>query len=247
MTGKEIRVLPPVPNDPSLIQAMAADPEVKDLRARMLSLMGKYKYAYNWTWYGRPIIQLPQDVMAMQTLILEEKPDLIIETGIAHGGSLIFSASMLQILGEGEVLGIDVDIRPHNRQAIEAHPLAKRISMIQGSSIDTSVAEQVRSRARAAKRVMVCLDSNHTADHVARELQLYAPLVTPGQHLVVFDTAIEYLPASDFTDRSWGPGNSPLTAVRTFLEAHPSFVIDRELEARLLFSVAPEGYLKRIA
>ena len=247
MIEKEIRVLPPVPNDPNLIQAMASDPEVRQLRERLFSLMGKYKYAYNWTWYGRPIIQLPQDVMAMQTLILEEKPDLIIETGVAHGGSLIMSASMLQILGEGEVLGIDVDIRAHNRQAIEAHPLAKRISMIQGSSIDTDVADQVRIRARSAKRVMVCLDSNHTADHVARELQLYASLVTPGQHLVVFDTAIENLPASDFPDRGWGPGNSPLTAVNAFLKNNPSFVIDRELEARLLFSVAPEGYLKRVA
>jgi cephalosporin hydroxylase len=114
MIEKEIRVLPPVPNDPNLIQAMASDPEVRQLRERLFSLMGKYKYAYNWTWYGRPIIQLPQDVMAMQTLILEEKPDLIIETGVAHGGSLIMSASMLQILGEGEVLGIDVDIRSPN-------------------------------------------------------------------------------------------------------------------------------------
>lgn len=240
-------MLPPIPNDASLIQAMAADPEVKELRDRLLSLMGKYKYSYNWTWYGRPIIQLPQDVMAMQTLILEEKPDLIIETGIAHGGSLVLSASLLEILGEGEVLGIDVDIRAHNRQAIETHPLARRISMIQGSSIDAEIADKVRARARSAKRIMVCLDSNHTADHVAHELELYAPLVTVGQHLVVFDTAIENLPASDFGDRSWGPGNSPMTAVHAFLKNNPSFAIDRELEARLLFSVAPEGYLKRIA
>lgn len=240
-------MLPQFPNDPNLLKAMASDPEIRQLHARLFSLMGKYKYAYNWTWYGRPIIQLPQDVMAMQMLILEQKPDLIIETGIAHGGSLVLSASLLELLGEGEVLGIDIDIRAHNRQAIEEHPLARRISMIQGSSIDPEIADRVRARARTAKRVMVCLDSNHTADHVAQELELYAPLVTRGQHLVVFDTIVEDLPASDFPDRPWGPGNSPKTAVRAFLEKNPSFEIDHELEARLLFTVAPDGYLKRTA
>jgi cephalosporin hydroxylase len=240
-------VLPPIPNDPSLIQAMATDPEVRELRTRFMSLMGKYKYAYNWTWHGRPIIQLPQDIMAVQMLVLEEKPDLIIETGIAHGGSLILSASLLELLGEGEVLGVDIDIRAHNRQAIEAHPLARRISMIQGSSVDPAIAEKVYARARGAKRVMVCLDSNHTADHVAKELALYSHLVTPGQHLIVFDTVVDDLPASDFPDRPWGPGNGPKTAVHEFLAGNPGFQIDRELEARLLFTVAPDGYLKRVA
>jgi len=238
--------LPAFPNETKLVREMAADPEVQDHRARLFSLMGKYKYAYNWTWYGRPIIQLPQDVMALQTIVLSEKPDLIIETGIAHGGSLILSASLLELLGEGSVLGVDIDIRSHNRAAIEAHPLAHRISMIQGSSIDEGIAEKIRTRAKSAKRVMVCLDSNHTADHVARELDLYAPLVTVGQHLIVFDTAIEDLPASDFSDRQWRPGNSPKTAVHTFLKANPGFVIDSELEQRLLFTVAPDGYLKRL-
>jgi cephalosporin hydroxylase/RimJ/RimL family protein N-acetyltransferase len=244
---KESHVLPAIPNDANLIEAMASDPEVQELRARLFSLMGKYKYAYNWTWYGRPVIQLPQDVMAMQTLILQNKPDLIIETGIAHGGSLILSASMLELLGEGQVLGVDIDIRPHNRQAIESHPLARRISMIQGSSIDPAVADEVRARAASARRVMVCLDSNHTADHVARELELYAPLVSVGQYLAVFDTAVELLSPEECADRPWGPGNSPMTAVRAFLAKNSSFVVDRELEARLLFTVAPEGYLKRLA
>ena len=237
----------PMANQADLIRRMASDPEVRDLTTRLLALMGQYKYAYNWAWYGRPIIQLPQDVMAMQMLILDQKPDLIIETGIAHGGSLVFCASMLELLGEGQVLGVDIDIRAHNRVEIEAHPLAHRIAMLEGSSIDPAVAQAVHTRARAARKIMVCLDSNHTADHVARELALYAPLVTPGQHLVVFDTAIEDLPASSFPDRPWGPGNSPKTAVRAFLEQSPWFQIDRELEARLLFTVAPDGYLKRIA
>jgi cephalosporin hydroxylase/RimJ/RimL family protein N-acetyltransferase len=240
--------LPPIANEAAAVAAMAADPEVRTLRDRLFDLMGKHRYSYNWTWFGRPIIQLPQDVLAMQALILAEQPDLIIETGVAHGGSLVFSASMLELLGgAGRVVGVDIDIRPHNRRAIEAHPLAHRIALIQGSSVDDSVAAAVREHARRARRVMVCLDSNHTHDHVARELALYAPLVTPGQHLVVFDTAIDDLPASAFPDRPWGPGNSPKSAVRDFLARNPSFVVDRELEARLLFTVAPEGYLKRVA
>jgi cephalosporin hydroxylase len=238
-------MLPKVANDTSNIQAMQADSELKALGQRLLTLMVKYKYAYNWTWYGRPIIQLPQDIMAVQTLVLAERPDLIIETGVAHGGSLILSASLLELLGEGRVVGVDIDIRAHNRVEIEKHPLSHRISLIQGSSIDPAIVDRVRAMAASAKRVMVFLDSNHTADHVAAELEAYAPLVTPGQHLVVFDTAVEDLPASP--DRPWGPGNSPKTAVRSFLQKNPSFVIDEELEARLLFTVAPEGYLKRIS
>lgn len=236
--------LPPIANDAASIQAMHADEEVRSLALRLLSLMGRYRYAYNWTWWGRPVIQLPQDLMALQTIVLEHRPDLIIETGVAHGGSLVFHASMLELLGAGRVIGIDVDIRAHNRRAIEAHPLSRRIELIEGSSVSPAVAALVRRRARGAARVMVCLDSNHTAEHVARELELYSPLVTPGAHLVVFDTAIEDLPAGDFPDRAWGPGNSPKTAVRAFLAGTARFVVDHELERRLLFSVAPEGYLR---
>jgi len=246
--GRAPFALPPIANETAAVSAMASDPEVRQLRDRLFDLMGEHRYAYNWTWFGRPIIQLPQDVLAMQSLILAEQPDLIIETGVAHGGSLVFSASMLELLGgAGRVVGIDIDIRPHNRRAIEAHPLAHRIALIQGSSVDESVAAAVRSHVREARRVMVCLDSNHTHGHVARELALYAPLVTPGQHLVVFDTAIDDMPAAAFPDRPWGPGNSPKTAVRAFLAGNPAFVVDRELEERLLFTVAPEGYLKRVA
>jgi cephalosporin hydroxylase len=235
----------PIPNDPALIQAMEADPEVQSLRRRLFSLMGKYRYAYNWTWYGRPIIQLPSDVMAMQMLVLEHQPDLIVETGVAHGGSLVFYASLMEILGEGRILGIDIDIREANRRALDDHPLRRRIDLLEGSSIDPTVVAEVTRLAASARRVFVCLDSNHTADHVARELELYAPLVTRGGYLVVFDTAIEDMPQSAFPDRPWGPGNSPKTAVRAFLASHPEFVVDQELERRLLFTVAPEGYLRR--
>jgi cephalosporin hydroxylase len=238
--------LPACPNDAAAIEAMAADEEIRSLRARLLSLMAKHRYAYNWTWDGRPIIQLPSDVMAMQMLILHHRPDLIIETGIAHGGALVFYASMLELIGAGRVVGIDREIRPHNRRALEAHPRFDRITLVEGSSTDDAVVERVTAMAGEAERVFVCLDSNHTAEHVAAELERYAPLVTPGGYLVVFDTVIEDMAVEDFPDRPWGPGNSPKTAVHAFLGEHPEFEIDRGLEQRLLVTVAPDGYLRRV-
>src|SRR5205823_10800063 len=199
---------------------------------------------------GRPIIQLPQDVFAMQELIWSIRPDLIIETGIAHGGSLIFSASMLELNAacggpeDGEALGIDIDIRAHNREAIEAHPMFKRITMIQGSSIAPEVIEEVRARAVAKHRVLVCLDSNHTHDHVLAELKAYAPLVSVGSYCVVFDTAIEEVPGAMSADRRWGPGNNPMTAVREFLKTTDRFEIDQDIPSKLLITVASHGYLK---
>ncbi|MBS1606192.1 MAG: cephalosporin hydroxylase family protein, partial [Bacteroidetes bacterium] len=202
----------------------------------------------NFSWMGRPIIQFPQDMIAVQELIWNIKPDLIIETGIAHGGSIIFYASLLELLGKGEVLGVDIDIRQHNREEIEKHPMFKRIKMIQGSSISEEVINQVKEIAAKHQTVMVLLDSNHTHDHVLRELQLYAPLVTTGSYIVVFDTIVEFLPA-DFLPsqpRPWGPGNNPWTAAQAFLREHPNFEIDRTIDNKVLVSVAPEGYLKRI-
>lgn len=239
--------LPPIPNEEANYRAMAADPEIKALRRSLLSAMAKYKYAYNFTWFGRPIIQLPSDVMAMQTLLLHHTPDLVIETGVAHGGSLIMYASMMQLVGRGRVLGIDIDIRAHNRRAIEAHPLASRISLIQGSSTDPKVVAQAAEMAKGAKTVFVCLDSNHTDEHVYNELLAYSGLVTPGGYLIVFDTAIEDQPAEECGDRPWRPGNSPKTAVHRFLKQNAGFEIDRDLEARLLVSVAPDGYLRKKA
>jgi cephalosporin hydroxylase len=210
------------------------------------------KYSYNFQWQGRPIIQYPQDVLAMQELIWSVKPDLIIETGIAHGGSLIFSASMLELNAtcggsqNGEVLGIDIDIRQHNREAIEAHPLFKRISMIEGSSIAPEVVKQVKVKVADKHKVLVCLDSNHTHEHVLAELEAYANLVTPGSYCVVFDTIIEDLPDDLFPDRPWGKGNNPKTAVWEFLKTHPEFEIDKSIQNKLLITVAPDGYLKRV-
>ena len=203
------------------------------------------KYSYNFTWLGRPIIQYPQDMIAVQEIIWQVKPDLIIETGIAHGGSLIFYASMLELLGgDGKVLGIDIDIREHNRVEIEKHPMFKRITMIEGSSVDEKIAEQVHEFAKDKKRIMVVLDSMHTHDHVLKELQLYSPLVTKGSYLVVFDTVIEDMPENFFPDRPWGKGNNPKTAVWEFLKTNNRFEIDKSIENKLLITVAPDGYLK---
>jgi cephalosporin hydroxylase len=219
-------------------------------------------YVYNFDWLGRPIIQYPQDMVGMQELIWQVKPDLIIETGIAHGGSLIFSASMLAILdmcdaieaGEKldpkissrKVLGIDIDIRPHNRAAIEAHPMASRIRMIQGSSVAPGIIDQVRTVAADYSRVMVCLDSNHTHEHVQAELQGYAPLTSIGSYCVVFDTFVEDMPKDFFQNRPWNTSNNPKTAVWEYLKDHPEFEIDRSIQHKLLITVAPDGYLRRI-
>lgn len=222
------------------------------------------RYSYNFSWLGRPIIQYPQDIVAMQELIWSVKPDLIIETGIAHGGSLVFSASMLALLDMTEaieagastldlrasrrkVIGIDIDIRAHNRAAIEAHPLSFRIEMIQGSSIAPETIDQVKAAATGYSQIMVCLDSNHTHDHALAELVAYAPLTSVGNYCVVFDTVVEDMPAEMFPDRPWGPGNNPKTAVREYLKSHPEFVIDKALDDKLQISVAPEGFLKRVS
>ena len=210
------------------------------------------KYSYNFSWLGRPIIQYPQDMIAMQEIIWDIKPDLIIETGIAHGGSLIFSAAMLELVSvctgiEGEVLGIDIDIRPHNCKAIEEHPLSKRITMIEGSSIDTEIFRQVSEKSKYKKRILICLDSNHTHEHVLAELELYAPLTTVGSYCVVFDTVVEDMPKELAGDRPWGPGNNPKTAVHEYLKRHPEFEIDKNIDNKLLISVAPDGYLKRVS
>ncbi len=246
-------------------ERVAAVPEDKHLcetAASFLRASAASKYSYNFSWQGRPIIQYPQDMVAMQELIWSIKPDLIIETGIAHGGSLILSASMLAMLdmcdaieaGETldpkisrrKVLGIDIDIRAHNRAAIEAHPMASRIQMIQGSSIAPEIIEQVRAVAENYSRVLVCLDSNHTHDHVLAELQAYAPLTSEGSYCVVFDTVVEDMPKEMFPDRPWGPGDNPKTAVWEYLKTHAEFEIDKSIQHKLLITVAPDGYLKRV-
>jgi cephalosporin hydroxylase len=240
--------------DQEVQQRIAAIGEDEALKARAAEFMQASlapKYSYNFSWLGRPIIQYPQDMIAMQEIIWQVQPDLIIETGIAHGGSLIFSASMLELIAsctgnEGEVLGLDIDIRPHNRAAIEAHPLFKRISMIEGSSIAPDIIAQVTAQAEGKQRVLVCLDSNHTHDHVLAELQAYAPLTSVGSYCVVMDTVVEDVPDELSNERPWGQGNNPKTAVWEYLKTHDEFEIDKSIQNKLLITVAPDGYLKRV-
>ncbi len=235
------------------IAIQGADPELKHASQAWMDLVNRKKYSYHFEWLGRPIIQYPQDIVAMQELIWEVKPDLIIETGIAHGGSLIFYASMLELLVQcgvienGEVLGVDIEIRPHNHQAILEHPMSKRITMLQGSSIDPAIVAQIKEKAKGKQRVMVTLDSNHTHDHVFAELQHYAELVSVGSYCVVFDTVIEDMPDDMFGNRPWSKGNNPKTAVELFMQQNRQFEIDERVTNKLLVSVAPKGFLKRIA
>jgi cephalosporin hydroxylase len=229
-----------------LIKANAENPALKKAAHDFNVESNKAKYSYNFTWMGRPIIQYPQDIMAMQELIWEIKPDLIIETGIAHGGSIIYYASLLELIGKGEVLGIDIDIRKHNRDKIEEHPMYKRIHMLEGSSVSEEMIEKVKPFAKDKKTILVCLDSNHTHEHVLAELNLYAPFVTPGSYLIVFDTIVEDLPERYLPNRYWSIGNNPKTAVHEFLKSNSDFEIDKTMDNKLLISVNPNGYLKRI-
>ena len=243
------------------IEVQGADSALRLAAHNFLQRSIELRYSYNFSWMGRPIIQYPQDMVAVQELVWKVRPDLIIETGIAHGGSLILSASLLALLDYCEavengvvldpmkpkrrVLGVDVDIRPHNREAIRRHPMYGRIDMIEGSSVDSSIVDQVRQKASMYECVMVFLDSNHTHEHVLAELEAYAPLVTPGSYCVVFDTVVEELPDSFYDDRSWDSRNNPKTAVRAYLEESRDFEVDRVIDEKLQITVAREGYLRR--
>ena len=228
------------------IGALAQDERFRRLSNEWRAIALDRKYMNNFSWWSRPVIQLPGDMVAMQEIVLTVKPDLIVECGVAHGGATVMYASLLHLLGRGEVVGVDVEFRPHNRRAIETHPMAGRISLIEGSSIDAAIAARVREKALGRGAVLVCLDSNHTHKHVLRELELYAPLVTSGSYCVVFDTFIEDMPEEYvWKDRPWGKGDNPKTAVHEFLRAHPEFEIDRTIEDKIMITSAPDGFLRR--
>ncbi|MFT3934710.1 MAG: cephalosporin hydroxylase family protein [Chitinophagaceae bacterium] len=226
--------------------ANGTNEELKQAAAAFNTASNKSQYSYNFSWMGRPIIQYPQDMIAMQEIIWELKPDLIIETGIAHGGSLIYYASLLELIGNGKVLGVDIDIRSHNKAEIEKHPMFKRIEMIQGSSVEQDTVDKVAAIAKNHQTILVSLDSNHTHEHVLRELELYSPFVSKGSYLVAFDTIVEDLPNDYMPGRPWRQGNNPKTAVWEFLKSHPEFEIDKSIDNKLLISVGPDGYLKRV-
>ena len=210
------------------------------------------KYSYNFSWMGRPIIQYPQDLIALQEIIWEVKPELIIETGVAHGGSAVFFASLLELNAQcggpkaAEVWCVEIDLRTHNREALVAHPMYPRLRIFDGSSVDEKIALVIAKKAATCQRVMVILDSNHTHEHVLGELNLYAPLVSVGSYCVVFDTVIEDLDGVEFVDRPWGKGDNPKTAVAEFMKTNSDFIVDYAIDEKLLISAAPGGYLKRV-
>jgi len=232
-------------------------------------------YAHNFSWFGRPIIQIPQDIYAIQEIIWKCKPDLVIETGIAHGGSLILSASLLAMLdycdamesgttidphkSKRKVIGVDIDIRSHNRAALESHPLYHKLQLFEGSSIDENMIERVKSAADGYERIVVFLDSNHTHEHVLAELEAYAPFTSANSYCVVWDTGVEDLPASFITDRPWGKGNNPKTAVWEYLERLKSegrggvdgnklvFEIDKTIEHKIVLTASSDGFLRRVS
>ncbi len=220
----------------------------KELRQKSLDWMlhaDKYKYTYNYSWMGRPIIKYPNDILILQEMIWNLKPDYIVETGIAHGGSIIFSSSMLELLGHGEVIAVDIDIRQHNREEIEKHPMAKRITMIEGSSVDPMIVNSIKEKVKG-KKVLVCLDSNHTHEHVLEELRMYADMVNVGSYIVCPDTFVEYFPKGYCDDRPWDVGNNPMTALIAFLKEDDRFIIDKDIDNKLMITEGFDGYLKRI-
>ena len=227
------------------IAKMGADEALTTSSRAWIDRATQHKYSYHFSWMGIPIIQFPQDIMAMQELMWRIKPDLVIETGVARGGSILFYASMMEMMGiDGKVIGIDIDIREHNRKRIEAHPMASRVEMIEASSVDPATAAQVAAIAAPYQTVLVALDSNHTHEHVARELALYAPFVTAGGYLVVFDTLVEIQDGTLYPDRPWSVGDNPHTALTEFLKQTDRFEIDKSISDKLQISVAPDGYLK---
>jgi len=248
---------------PARVAEMNKNAALKASAMDMLRASAGAEYSYNFHWMDRPIIQYPQDIVAMQELIWDIRPDLIIEMGIAHGGSLIFSASILAMMdmcdaieagtsmdptkSARKVLGVDIDIRAHNRAAIEAHPMATRIQMIEGSSIEADIIAQVQAVADQYETILVCLDSMHTHDHVRAELEAYAPMTSVGSYCVVFDTLIEDMATDEYPNRPWGKGNNPKTAVWDYLKSHPEFEIDKSIPDKLLITVAHDGFLRRIS
>lgn len=239
------------------VQCQSVDPALKESAKAFFNRSHQLQYSYNFTWLGRPIIQYPQDIVAFQEVVSHSKPDLIIETGIAHGGSLVLSASLLCLLDvmEGvdprlssrKVVGVDIDIRPHNRKALDEHPLRFKMKLIQGSSVSPDTIQEVRSHAAGVDRVLVSLDSNHTHEHALAELNAYADLVSVGSYCIMFDTVIEDMPPNSFPDRPWDISDNPKTAVHEWLKSHPEFEIDRAIDNKLLISVAPDGFLKRVS
>ena len=223
---------------------MAADLELQHLAMSTLVASDAFDYTYFWKWLGLPIIQMPDDIVAMQEIIWETRPQVVIETGFARGGSVIFYSSILQLIGEGRVVSVDIDVREHNRRAVEEHPLGSRVDFVEGSSTAPDTMDRVRALVSGSARVMVVLDSNHTHEHVLDELRLYGPLVTEGQFLVVSDTVVEDIPPQTHRPREWGPGNNPKTALQEYLRETNRFEPDPWFNSKVLVTSSRGGYLR---
>ncbi len=219
--------------------------ELQEASEKWLTAWSRNKLSYEIEWLGIPVIQSPEDLILMQELIFKLRPDFIVETGVAHGGSLIYYSSLFEILGNGHIIGIDIDIRKHNRQVIEQHPMFKRISLIQGSSTDPEIFNQVKKQTASSGNILVCLDSDHTYQHVLNELRIYSALVPVGGYLVVFDTFTEFVAQAGAADARY-IDNGPMRAVNEFIQENPAFEVDAHYD-RLRISSSPRGYLKRIA
>jgi cephalosporin hydroxylase len=224
---------------------LGEDADLQSLALDLIARSDRHHWSYQWTWLGVPIIQMPPDIVATQEIVWKTRPQLIIETGVARGGSLIFYASILELLGEGHVIGIDIDIRAHNRESIENHPLSKRIELIESDALSPSLHDLLKEKVTQGQRVMVILDSHHTHEHVKRELELFADYVTPGQYLIVADTVVEYIPEQSHRPREWGVGNNPATALKEFMNSDTRFKLDDATNAKLLLTSSPGGYLVR--
>lgn len=228
------------------VQAYQKDKEFIKLGQEWLRESMSKNYVYNFSWMGRPIIQQPQDMIAMQEIIWQVKPDLIIETGIAHGGSIIYYASLMELIGKGEVIGVDIEIRAHNRAEIEKHPMSKRIKMVEGSSVDPAIVEKIKELMKGKEKILVCLDSYHTHEHVLKELEIYSKFVSKDSYLVVFDSFVEDMPKNFYPNRPWTVGDNPKTAVWEFVKHNKDFVIDKSIQDKIIVTCSPDGYLKKV-
>tara|TARA_Y100000589_G_scaffold200807_1_gene189411 strand:- start:3693 stop:4457 length:765 start_codon:yes stop_codon:yes gene_type:complete len=231
------------------IKKMGEDYKLKEKSLEWMLLADKYKYTYNFTWMGRPIIKYPNDMVIQQEIMWKVKPDLIIETGIAHGGSIIFSSSMMKMMDiEGEVVGIDIDIREHNKNQIINHKAYDRISMYEGDSTNPNIIKKVEKHIKPYSKVMVILDSNHSHKHVLKELEIYSRYVTKGSFCILPDTFIEFFPKGYYSkDRPWDVGNNPYTAMKEFMKNNNKFKVSKFYSDKANITETIDGYLERIS
>lgn len=229
-----------------LLDSLGENDSLKSQGLDFVNSSNHKKYAYVWNWLGLPVIQMPEDLIKVQEIIFETKPDFVIETGVAWGGSLLFYSSILNSIGHGDVIGIDITIPEHNRANIMRSIGSERINLIEGSSVSEDIVNKIESIVPKGSKVLLILDSHHTHEHVLAELELWSPLVTSGNYIVVCDTIVEYIEAPADRVRDWGKGNNPATAVNQFLSKNSRFSLDNEYNLKSFTSFHPGGFLQAI-